>query len=247
LETAQRLQQSRVLVVGVGGLGTPVAWLLAGSGVGTIGLADADVVELSNLNRQILFRSADVGSAKVDVAARALARRFPALRIEPHPLRVEADNALRLFSEFDFVVDATDGVGSKYLLNDAAVLAHTPLSHAGIVGLVGQTLTVLPGRSACLRCLFPDPPRDGDVPSCQEAGILGPVAGTIAALQAMEALRYLSGETPAFAGCLLTWDAARWRWRRIEVKRSPSCPSCGVAAIISAGNLGSGDRCRDAE
>ncbi len=232
MKTQHRLQQSRVLVVGVGGLGAPVALLLAGSGLGTIGLADADVIELSNLNRQILFRQADIGGSKVDVAAATLARQFPALRIERYRLRVDATNALRLFSEFDFVVDATDGVASKYLLNDAAVLARTPLSHAGIVGLSGQTLTVLPGRSACLRCLFPDQPRDGDVPTCQEAGILGPVAGTIAALQAMEAIRYVGGESPAFADCLLTWDAARWRWHRIEVKQSASCPSCGVAPLV---------------
>lgn len=216
----------RVLIVGVGGLGTPTALLLARAGVGTIGIADADVVELSNLNRQILFKTRHIGQLKVDVAASYLRQAFPRQHVQPHVLRVDAANAPGLFSQFDFIIDATDGVESKYLIHDAAVAAERPLSHAGIVAFSGQTMSVLPRRTACLRCLFPVAPDADDVPSCQEAGIVGPIAGAIAAVQTAEALRYLRAEPLAFTNCMLTWDAVRWRWHRFAVQRSRRCPLC---------------------
>lgn len=223
-----RPSSARVLVVGIGGLGAPVAQLLARAGVRWLGLADGDTVELSNLNRQILFRHADVGRPKVEVAAAVLGQRFPALQIETYALRLEPGNVLDVLPSFDFIIDATDGARSKYLLNDAAVRIGKPLSHAGILGLAGQIMTVLPGRSACLRCVFPEMPADGDLPSCAEAGILGPVAGAFAAYQAEEALAFVQGRPPALGDVLLTWDVRTWRWRRIRLRRVASCPACGA-------------------
>jgi len=220
------MRPARVLIVGVGGLGTPVAWILAQAGTCEIGLAEGDTVELSNLNRQILYRDSDIGRPKVDVAAEVLRQRFPAVPVEVHAYRVDAANSADLMQGFDFVVDATDGVRSKYLLNDMAVRTGKPLSHAGILGLSGQLMTVLPGQSACLRCVFPEMPDDDDVPSCSQAGILGAVAGAIAARQAAEVLAYLDGRRPALCDALLTWDARTWRWRRIHLRRVVSCPGC---------------------
>jgi len=230
----------RALIVGAGALGSPLAWLLARSGVRAVGLADPDVVELSNLNRQILFRSSHLGRRKVDVVAEYLKEHFPQIEVEPLALRVDAANALALFRNFDFIADATDGVTSKYVCNDASILAGKPLSHAGIVGLRGQTMTILPGRSACLRCVFPEPPAETDIPSCHQAGIIGPVAGAIASLQAGEVLCHRQGEPVRFSDRLLTWDAARWRWHGVRVKRVELCPVCGPRPSISASNLGAG-------
>ncbi len=232
------LREQRVLIVGAGGLGTPAAWLLAKAGVSTLILADPDVVELSNLNRQVLFHAGQVGQPKAEVLARELHRRFPQSRLQPMRLRVDAKNALGLLSQADFLVDATDGIESKLLLNDAAVLAGKPLAHAGIVGLYGQAMTILPGQSACLRCLFPDTPSEEDLPSCQSAGIVGPLAAALASVQGAEALRYLRGCQPQHANQLLRWDALRWRWHAVAVPRRENCPMCGSHPVITPATLG---------
>lgn len=235
------LPERRVLIVGAGGLGTPAAWLLASAGVGTIVLADPDVVEFSNLNRQILFRAEHVGQAKVEVLARELHRRFPQCGFEPLRLCVDVGNAMGLLAQADFVVDATDGAGSKLLLNDAAVLAGKPLAHAGIIGMYGQAMTILPGHSACLRCLFPEPPREEEMPSCQTAGIVGPLAAALASVQGAEALRYLSGRPPRHCNQMLCWDASRWRWHAVAVPRQESCPTCGRHPVITRARLEQSD------
>jgi len=223
------LADARVLVVGLGALGCPAAWHLAAAGVGVLVLIDPDRVDLSNLHRQLLHRSRDIGSLKVDSAAAHLRERFPAVRLETHALALTDANGPQLMRAVDFVVDATDGVAAKFLVNDCAVRCGRPFSHAGILGFLGQTLTVLPGHSACYRCLFPEPPPSDEVPSCQEAGVVGGIAGVIGAMQAAEAIKHLTGAGPLSADCLVTYDALTDRWRRVRVKRNPRCPVCAQA------------------
>ena len=230
----ERLARGRVLVVGVGGLGAPAALQLAAAGIGTLGLIDSDTVDLSNLHRQIIYRTADLGRPKVAAAAERLAASYPTVTVRRFAQRLTADNAANLFGDFDFVIDATDGIASKYLANDTAVLSHVPFSHAGVLGFQGQTLTVLPGRSACLRCLFPVPPTPDELPTCQEAGVIGSVAGTIGLLQATDALKYLLGVGELLTDRLLTYDAAAARWRTVVVRRRRDCPLCGDRPTIHA-------------
>jgi molybdopterin/thiamine biosynthesis adenylyltransferase len=226
-DTRPELAGASVLVVGLGALGSAAARHLASAGVGRLVLLDPDTVEVSNLHRQLLYDTSRIGRPKVACAAEWLRERHPRLRVEAHVERLTSDNAARRFAGADFVVDATDGAPAKFLLNDAAVRGRRPYSHAGVLGFRGQTMTVWPGRSACYRCLFPEAPVEGDVPSCREAGIVGPLAGLIGSIQAAEAIRTLLGQPPVLLGRLLTFDALAARWRRIEVPRAPDCPACG--------------------
>ena len=210
----------RVLVIGAGGLGCPALLALAPR-VGALGIVDDDVVELSNLNRQILHRTSDVGRAKVDSARAALARRFPSLTVEVERARVAADNVDRIVAGWDVVVDGTDSFAAKFLINDACVRAAVPLVHGAVVRYNGQLMTIVPG-SACYRCLFEAPPPAGVAPSCSEAGILGAFAGLIGALLAGEALAILDG-APALAGALLVVDGRSDRRRRVSVRPRPGC------------------------
>ncbi len=228
-----RLAAARVLIVGVGGLGTAAAWVLAGSGLGALTLVDPDVVEISNLHRQILHKTAAVGRAKVDSARSTLTARFPGVHVDAIRQRLASDNLAGLFADVDFVIDATDGAEAKYLINDGAVRCGLAYSHAGVVGFQGQTMTVLPGYTACLRCLFPEAPPPGEAARCQDEGILGPIAGLIGSLQAAEAIRYLLGQEPAFAGRLLTYDARAPRWRTLSLFRNAGCPLCSERPPIA--------------
>jgi molybdopterin/thiamine biosynthesis adenylyltransferase len=231
----RRLAQKRVLIVGVGGLGTPAALRLAAAGVGTLGLIDGDAVELSNLHRQIIYRTTDIGRSKVAAAAARLKTVYPTVNVAPAAQqRLTADNVATIFAAFDFVIDATDGIDSKYLVNDAAVLCGVPFSHAGVLAFHGQLMTVVPRHSACLRCVFPSPPAPDDMPTCQEAGILGSVAGTIGTLQATEALKFLLGVGRCLTDRLLTYDALATRWRTIGLARRSDCPLCGAHPTIRA-------------
>jgi molybdopterin/thiamine biosynthesis adenylyltransferase len=230
----QQLASRRVLIVGVGGLGAPAALRLAAAGVGTLGLIDSDAVELSNLHRQIVYRTTDIGRLKVGAAAARLQTVYPTVNVEPIAQRLTADNVAAIFAGFDFVIDATDGIDSKYLVNDAAVLCDVPFSHAGVLGFQGQLMTVVPRRSACLRCIFPSPPAPDEMPTCQEAGILGSVAGSLGALQATEALKVLLGVGRCFTNRLLTYDALAARWRTIVLARRSDCPLCGEHPTIRA-------------
>jgi adenylyltransferase/sulfurtransferase len=223
-----RLTRARVLVVGVGGLGSPAASALGAAGVGCLGLVDSDVVELSNLHRQSLYATADIGRPKVEVAAEQLGAAHPALRIERYPLRFGAEHAA-LARRFDVVLDGTDSIAAKFAVNDAAVAAGVPLVHAGVLGFRAQLLTVLPGASACYRCVFEEPPPPGDVPSCEEAGVLGPTAALAGALQAAEVVRLLVGR-PALAGRLLSVDLLTGRHRLVPLAPNPRCPACADAA-----------------
>lgn len=228
--SAERLRRASVLIVGVGALGCAAAEALAAAGVGRLGLVDPDTVERSNLHRQLLHRTADVGRPKVESAAEKLAARYETVTLAPVMVRLDDSNADVLLSGHDCVVDATDGVATKFVVNDAAVRCGRPLVHGGIVRFLGQLMTILPGRSACYRCLFGAPPEASDVPSCQDAGVLGSLAGTIGLLQAAEAIRYLTGIGTLLTDRLLTYDALTGRWRQVRLRRNPACSACGTIA-----------------
>ena len=222
------------VIVGVGGLGAPAAAALAAAGIARLGLIDADVVELSNLPRQPLYGSDDVGLAKVEVAAQRLRAARPELATVATRERVEAASAQRLLAGWDVIVDGTDSLPSKALLNETALALGTPLVHAGAVGLDGQLMTILPGRSACLRCLFPELPAADDLPTCQQAGILGPVVGAVGLAAASEALRIVDRRAPELANRLAILDGVRLRWRTVTVMPNPRCPSCAAAQSPAA-------------
>jgi molybdopterin/thiamine biosynthesis adenylyltransferase len=223
-----------VLIVGAGGLGCPAALALAAAGVVRIGVADDDRVDVTNLHRQVLHGADDVGELKVVSLARALGRRFPAVRVETHVARFDAGTAAALVAAYDVVVDGSDNFATKFVANDAAVLAGRPLVHAAAVGLGGQLLTVPAGGHPCYRCLFEEPPPPGVGPSCAEAGVLGPVPGVIGALQGAEAARLLAGEKPAFSGRLIQYDSAGMMVRSIPFNPNPACLVCGASPRIRA-------------
>jgi adenylyltransferase/sulfurtransferase len=223
-----RLRQSRVLIVGAGGLGSPAALYLVAAGIGTLGLVDSDQVDLSNLQRQILHSTLDLGRDKVDSAQEKLSHLNPEVEIRAYKARLDEKNAADLFAPYDFIVDGSDNFTTKFLVNDVAVLLGKPFSHAGILRLEGQTMTVLPGKSACYRCLFKEPPPPGEIPSCQQAGILGAVAGTMASIQATEAIKYLIGmEDELLTDRMLKYDAKELKFRTVPLSRDPECIACG--------------------
>jgi len=222
------LARARVLVVGLGGLGTPVARVLAAAGVGTLGLIDPDVVEISNLHRQLLYDDGDAGRPKTEVATARLRALAPGVTIRAWPERFTLGHAA-LLPAFDLVVDGTDTIAAKFVVSDAAVATGVPLVHGGILGWQAQLLTVLPGQSPCYRCLFEEAPPEGDVSACAEAGVLGPVATLAGTLQAAEVIRLLTGAGAAFAGRLLTIDIRAGRWRSVPFAHNPRCPACAPA------------------
>ena len=227
-----QIRQASVLVIGVGGLGCPAAFYLAAAGIGTLGLVDSDDVELSNLQRQILHATSDIGRRKVESATDKLHQLNPEVEIRTYPVRLHEGNAAEIIGSYDFIVDGSDNFATKFLVNDIAVSLDKPYSHAGIVRLQGQTMTVLPGKSACYRCVFKDPPPPGEIPNCQQAGILGAIAGTIGSIQATEAIKYCAGmEEELLIDRLLTYDAKTVQFRTIDVKRNPHCKVCGENRI----------------
>jgi adenylyltransferase/sulfurtransferase len=226
-EGQERLRGARVLIVGMGGLGSPVALYLAAAGVGTLGLVDFDLVEESNLQRQILYGQSDLGVLKVEAAARRLAETNPWVRCEPHAVRFSAANALALLAPYDLVVDGTDNFPTRYLLNDACVFGRRPFVYGSIYRFEGQVSVFGAPGGPCYRCLFPDPPPPGLVPSCEEGGVLGVLPGTVGTAQATEALKMILGIGRPLAGRLLVYDALASRWREVRVTRNPDCPVCG--------------------
>jgi molybdopterin/thiamine biosynthesis adenylyltransferase len=229
-----RLIRARALIVGVGGLGAPAATALATAGIGGLGLADPDVVELSNLPRQPLYVTTDVGRPKVTVAAERLRALAPGLHVETWQTRVMSAD-LPLARAFDVILDGTDTIAAKFAVNDLAVAARVPLVHAGVLGFRAQLLTVLPHASACYRCLFEEAPPPGDVPSCEEAGVLGAVAALAGALQAAEAVRIVCGGDAAFAGRLLAVDLRAGSFRTIPVPPNPRCAVCHPPRVPASG------------
>ena len=226
----ERLRAGRVLVVGCGGLGSPALYYLAAAGVGLLGLVDSDAVEISNLQRQILHATPDIGRPKVDSAVGRLRALNPHVRLAPHTERLAADNARDLFAPYDIILDATDNFASKYLINDTCAALKKPFVHAGISGFCGQLLTVIPGKSACLRCLFPEPPPLASSESAPAAGPLGAVPGVIGSLQAVEALKFLAGVGALLTDTLLTYDGLEAEFKPVHATRNPACPACGAGA-----------------
>lgn len=225
----QKISDASVLVVGTGGLGSPVLLYLAAAGVGTLGVADGDVVDHSNLQRQIIHSTSDVGRLKVDSAAEKLSRLNPDVRLIKHPLMAAPETITQMIDSYDFVVEATDNFEAKFLINDACVMAGKPFSHAGVLRMSGQTMTILPGRSACLRCLFDQPPPPESVPSAAQVGILGAVAGTLGTVQATEALKFVLGTGTLLQNRLMKLDAQEMRFTTLSVKRNPTCTVCSSA------------------
>jgi adenylyltransferase/sulfurtransferase len=226
--------EAGVLIIGAGGLGCPAALALGAAGARRIGIVDDDRVDPSNLHRQVLFTDADVGQPKAAAFARALARRFPALDVVTHAVRFEVGNARELVAAYDVVIDGSDNFATKFLANDAAVLARRPLVHAAAVGVGGQLLTVPAGGRPCYRCFFEEPPPPGVGPSCAEAGVLGPVPGVLGALAGAEASRLLRGQAPGFVGRLLQYDAGRMTLRAVPFNPNPTCAVCAAGARIHA-------------
>ncbi len=226
-----------VLIVGMGALGCAAAEGIAASGVARLRLVDPDRVERSNLHRQLLHRTADLGRLKVESAADHLRTAFPDVDVEAVAMRV-GDDAAALFAAHTCVVDATDGIRTKFALNDAAVRAGVPLVHAGITRFVGQLMTIVPGEGACYRCLFGTPPAEGEIPSCQEAGVIGSLAATIGLLQAAEAIRIVSGTGGLLCNRLLTYDALTCHWREVRLRRNAHCAACGGTSRADRANAG---------
>jgi molybdopterin/thiamine biosynthesis adenylyltransferase len=228
-EAAQlALRRASVIVVGAGALGSPVATYLAGAGVGRIGLIDDDEVEPSNLPRQFLHFTPDVGVPKAESAAAKLRFLNPGVVVEPYRVRLDADNAEGLLAGHDLVVDCSDGFATRYAVNAACCAAGVTLVEGGVLGLSGLVMGIRPGETACYRCAFPEAPPPGAAPTCAEAGVLGPAAGVIGSLQAVEALKLLTGIGRPLAGAFLQVDLADLDVLRVSVRRRADCPDCGA-------------------
>jgi molybdopterin-synthase adenylyltransferase len=223
----QKLKDSSVLIVGAGGLGSPALLYLAAAGVGRIGIIDGDRVDASNLHRQIVHSTASVGQGKTASAAARLREVNPQVEVVEHAVWLRADNALEIIRPYDFVLEGSDNFPTKFLVNDACILLNKPFSHAGMLRFEGQLFTVLPKQSRCYRCLFREPPPEGSVPNCAEAGVLGALPGVIGCLQATEALKYLLGLGDLLADRMLLFDALTLKFREIKGKRDKTCPICG--------------------
>jgi sulfur-carrier protein adenylyltransferase/sulfurtransferase len=233
IDGQQRLKAASVLIVGAGGLGSPAATYLTAAGVGRIGIADDDRVDVSNLHRQPLHRTEDIGSAKADSAREALAAINPHVRIEAVKQRVSRENALDLVRAYDIVIDGTDNFPTRYLLNDASVLTGRPLVYGSVDRFEGQVSLFATTHGPCYRCLFPSPPEPGTVQNCADAGVLGVVPGLVGTLQATEALKLILGLGESLVGRLLLVDALGMRFRTISVDRDPTCPACGTREITA--------------
>lgn len=230
----KRLAAGSVLVVGAGGLGSPAALYLAAAGVGRIGIVDSDAVELSNLQRQIAHGTADIGTRKAESAAASMRAINPDVDVRVHDVRLDASNALEIIEPYDFVLEGTDNFPTKFLVNDACVLAGKPFCHGGILRFQGQLMTYMPGQGPCYRCVFKEQPPEGAVPSCSQAGIIGAVAGVIGSLQALEAVKYLSGVGDLAVGKLLTYDAFYGDFDEIPLAGpEPGCAVCGEHPTIT--------------
>ena len=234
LEGQQRLMRSSVLLIGAGGLGCPAALYLAAAGVGRIGIVDDDVVDASNLQRQILYSTADLGKRKVEVARAKLVALSPELRVDAHATRLDSSNALALFEPYDVILDGTDNFPTRYLTNDACVLLGKPNVYGSIFRFEGQASVFDARRGPCYRCLYPEPPPPGAVPSCAEGGVLGILPGTIALVQATETLKLLTGIGSSLVGRLLHYDALEMQFREFKLEKDADCPICGSQPRIHA-------------
>lgn len=229
----EKLSNAKVLIVGAGGLGSPSSMYLASAGVGKIGIVDSDKVELNNLQRQILHRTDNIGVSKVDSAKNTLSSINNDIEIVTMNQRLTSKNIMNIIQEYDIIIDGSDNFPTRYLVNDACILANKPLSHGGIFKFDGQLITILPGESACYRCLFPEPPPPGLVPSCQQAGILGAVAGIIGVMQANEVLKCILDIGNLLINKLLIFNALNSSFRQVKVPKNPDCPICGKNPTVT--------------
>jgi sulfur-carrier protein adenylyltransferase/sulfurtransferase len=239
-----RLLKSKVLLLGAGGLGSPAAMYLAAAGVGTLGIVDADVVDASNLQRQIIHATSRIGTPKVESAAKYIADLNPDVKVVPYAERLNSANVERIFADYEVVVDGTDNFPTRYLVNDASVWMGKPVSHGSIFRFDGQVTTFVSDKAAkklampeagpCYRCLYPEPPPPHLAPSCQEAGVLGILCGIIGTLQATEAIKLLLGRGTTLAGRLLTYDSLKMKFRELRLRRDPACPVCGPKPSITS-------------
>jgi len=238
----QRLKSARVLLVGAGGLGSPLGLYLAAAGIGCIGVVDSDRVEASNLQRQVLFGQSDVGRPKVEVAQERIGEINPHVAVEAHGLRLDADNVSELIEPYDVVVDGSDNFPTRYLINDACVLCGKPEVWGAVQRFEGQVAVFWSQQGPCYRCLFPEPPPAGMVPSCAQAGVLGMLPGMVGAMQANEVIKLLVGAGQPLIGRLLVLDALAAAVRTVRLQKSPECPICGPRATIHA-PIAYHDRC----
>ncbi len=229
----EKLLASKVLIVGAGGLGAPAALYLAAAGIGTLGIIDDDKVDLTNLQRQVIHFTPDVGVPKVESARAKIETMNPDVTVKTYSLRATAANISEIIREYDFVIDGTDNFSSKFLINDACYFEKIPFSHAGILRFFGQLITVVPDASTCYRCVFHSPPPAGVVPSCSQAGVLGVLAGVIGSLQATEAIKYILGVGDLLTDTLLTYDALTMEFRSVKLNRNSQCALCGEKPTIT--------------
>jgi adenylyltransferase/sulfurtransferase len=232
-EAQQKLLGSRVLLIGAGGLGCPLAQYLAAAGVGALGIVDFDVVDASNLQRQVLYGTRDVGRPKAEVARERILALNPDVKVEVHQVRLASDNALAILGDYDVVVDGTDNFPTRYLTNDACVLLGRPNVHGSIFRFEGQATVFDARRGPCYRCLYPEPPPPGAVPSCAEGGVLGVLPGIVALIQATETLKLLTGLGEPLIGRLLQYDALEMRFQEFRLRKDPSCPVCGERPTVT--------------
>ena len=230
-----KIMESKVLVVVAGGLGSPTVMYLAAAGVGTIGVVDDDIVEISNLQRQILHTTSRLGLNKVDSAEQAAKQLNPEVELVPHSERLNAHNVQRLLSDYDLIIDGTDNFSTRFLLNDACYFSSKTLVSGAILGFEGQVATYKPylgNGNPCYRCIFPEPPPPGLIPSCAESGVFGALAGVVGSTQSLEALKELLGIGTTLSGYLLIYDGLDTNWRKVKVRPDPKCPLCGPTPSI---------------
>ena len=229
-----KLLGSKVLLLGAGGLGSPAALYLAAAGVGTLGIVDADTVDASNLQRQILHATSRVGTPKVESAAKAIADLNPDVKVVPYQERLTSANVDRIFGPYDVIVDGCDNFPTRFLVNDASVFLKKPVVHGSIFRFDGQVTTFLPGNGPCYRCWYPEPPPAHLAPSCQEAGVLGILCGIVGTLQATEAIKILLGKGDTLSGRVVTYDSLKMKFREFKLRRDPNCPVCGEKPTIKS-------------
>ncbi|TLD96172.1 HesA/MoeB/ThiF family protein [Helicobacter jaachi] len=229
----EKIIESKVLVIGAGGLGSPVALYLAAAGVGEIGIIDDDSIDLSNLQRQILHTTQEIGTPKIESAHKKLSALNPHITITPYHTRLTASNALEIFARYDVIVDGVDNFATKFLINDACVLLEKPYSYGGILRFAGQSMSIKPKQSACYACVFNAPPPEGSVPNCAQAGVFGAVAGMLGTIQAAEVLKIITGIGTPLYNELLSFDALEMNFRKIALKQNPQCRVCGKNGITT--------------
>ncbi len=234
VEGQKKLLNAKVLVVGAGGLGCPISLYLAAAGVGTIGLVDFDTVDASNLQRQILFTTADIGKPKVEVAAQRLKALNPDVKVNTYAVALKSDNIMDILKDYDMIIDGTDNFPTRYLTNDASVLQSKPNVYGSIFRFEGQVTVFKTPEGPCYRCLYPEPPPPGEVPSCAEGGVMGAMVGTVGAIQATEAIKLITGAGNPAIGKFVIYNSLDMQFRNLKLHKDPACPICGKNPTIKA-------------